>query len=193
MFLLHCKNLTSIRFGEFFTLNLRLNTNTSHSLKLRESLSVMTAEKNVTSKETVKLITCKNREKKVWSNQIRTKDENTTTLVVNGEVVLLSVEEEECHVADTCVEWVIDLVASYYTTSHNEFFMMYKARDFGKVKMGNSNNANIVGINDVFIQTNTGYTLMFKDVRHVLYLRLNIISIHALDLVGFHNIFGDGK
>ncbi|MCI37404.1 retrovirus-related pol polyprotein from transposon, partial [Trifolium medium] len=53
--------------------------------------------------------------------------------------------------------------------------------------------ANIVGIGDVCIQTNSGCALTLKDVRHVPDLRLNLISVHALDLDGFNNNFGDGK
>ena len=70
---------------------------------------------------------------------------------------------------------------------------MYKVGDFEKVKMGNSSNANIVGVGDVCIQTNIGCTMTLKDVRHVQDLCLNLISVHAPDLVGYHSDFGDGK
>ena len=106
----------------------------------------------------------KNKEKKDSRNQRPDEDENTTTPVVDREVVLLSVEEEECHVADSCVEWVIDSEASYHAISNKEFFMVYKAGDFGKIKMGNSSITYIVGIGDVCVQTNTGLTLTLKDV-----------------------------
>lgn len=134
---------------------------------------------------------------KAWKNRDRRnqrsdEDENTATPVVDGEVVLLSVEEEECHVADSCVEWVVDSAASYHATSNKEFFMVYKVGDFGRVKMGNSSHADIVGIGDVCIQTNTGCTLTLKDVRHVPDLRHNLISVQALDLAGFCSNFGNG-
>ena len=51
--------------------------------------------------------------------------ENTTTPITDGEVVLFSFEEEkECHIADSCVEWVIDLAASYHAILNKEFFIM---------------------------------------------------------------------
>lgn len=50
-------------------------------------------------------------------------------------MVFLFVEEEECHVANSCVEWVIDSATSYHATSNKEFFTTYKAGDFGKVNM----------------------------------------------------------
>ena len=78
--------------------------------------------------------------------------------------MLLSFGEEECHVANSCVEWVVDSIASYHATPNKEFFNVYKAGDFGKVKMGNSSNADIVGVGDVCIQTNIDCTLTLKDV-----------------------------
>ena len=85
-----------------------------------------------------------------------TNDENTTTPVIDKEVVLLSFGEEKYHVAYSSVERVIDSTASYHATPNKEFFTVYKAGDFSKVKMGNSNNADIVGVGDVCIQTNIG-------------------------------------
>ena len=70
---------------------------------------------------------------------------------------------------------------------------MYKVGDFGKVKMGNSSNADIVGVGDVCIQTNIGCTLTLKDMRHVLDLHLNLIFVHTLDLAEYHSDFGDAK
>ena len=43
------------------------------------------------------------------------------------------------------------------------------------------------------VETNTGYTLALKDVRHVPDMHLNMISTHILDKEGYGNYFGDGK
>ena len=43
-------------------------------------------------------------------------------------------------------------------------FIMYKARDFGTMKLGNSSYSKIVGIGGVCIETNVGSTMMLKDV-----------------------------
>ena len=59
--------------------------------------------------------------------------------------------------------------------------------------MGNNSYANIVGIRDVCVETNTGYTLASKNVRHMLDMSLNLISTHILDKEGYVNYFGDGK
>lgn len=98
--------------------------------------------------------------------------------------MFLFVEEEECHVANSCVEWVIDSATSYHATSNKELFTMYKVGDFGKVNMGNSIIAKIFGIGGVCIKANIGCTLTLKDVWHVLDLCFNMIFVHALDLAG---------
>ena len=59
--------------------------------------------------------------------------------------------------------------------------------------MGNDSYAEIVGIGDIYVRVNTGYTLILKDVRHVPNIRLNLISTHVLDKEGYDNYFCDGK
>ena len=89
------------------------------------------------------------------------------------------------------VQWIVDSGASFHATSHVEFFTTYKAGDFGKVKMGNDSYSNIAGIGDICLQTNVGYQLMLKDVRHIPGLRLNLMSTGVLDRQGFHHHDGD--
>ena len=59
--------------------------------------------------------------------------------------------------------------------------------------MGNNSYANIVGNEDICVETSIGYTLELKNVQHVLDMRLNLISTHILDKEGYGNYFGDGK
>ena len=91
------------------------------------------------------------------------------------------------------IEWVVDTAASYHATPNRELFSTYKTGDFGYVKMGNTASSNIAGIGDICIQTNVGYQLILKDVRHVPDLRLNLMSGIALDKEGFQNYFGNGR
>ena len=59
--------------------------------------------------------------------------------MIDEDVVVLSIEEQKCdHVANNDVEWVIDSVASHHVIPKKWLFIMYKARDFGRMKMGNS-------------------------------------------------------
>ena len=79
--------------------------------------------------------------------------------------MVLSIGEDECcNVSHPYVEWVIDSTSSYQVTPKKEPFTSYKARDFGRVKIGNNIYANIVGIGDICVETNTGYTLELKNM-----------------------------
>uniref|UniRef100_A0A2N9FFW3 Integrase catalytic domain-containing protein n=1 Tax=Fagus sylvatica TaxID=28930 RepID=A0A2N9FFW3_FAGSY len=135
----------------------------------------------------------KNKQKEE-TNQKKADDHNTTTILSDEDVVVLSIGEDECcHVADPYDEWVIDSVASYHVTPRKEFFTMYKARNLGRVKMGNKSYADIVGIGDICVETNTGYTLKLKDVRHIPDMHLNLISVSVLDKEGYESHLGNGK
>ena len=57
------------------------------------------------------------------------------------------------------------------------------------MKMGNNSYVDIVGIGDICVETNIGYTLTLGNVRHVPNLRLNLISTHILDKEGYGNYF----
>ena len=109
-------------------------------------------------------------------------------------MVVLSIRKDECcHVADPYDEWVVDIAASYYVTPRREFFTSYKTGNLGRVKMGNKSSADIMGISDIYVETNTRYTLKLKDVRHILDMRLNLISINVLDKEGYKSHLGNGK
>ena len=59
-------------------------------------------------------------------------------------------------------EWVINSTAFCDVTPRKELFTSYKAGNFGRVKMGNDSYADIVGIGDICVRANTGYTLIFE-------------------------------
>lgn len=101
-------------------------------------------------------------------------------------------ENEAClSVIDNQVEWDVDTVASYHATFCREMFMTYKAGDFATVKMGNRSHSMIVGIDDVFIQTNVDCRLTPKDVRYVPDLRW--IRLLRLQRAGYEIYFRNGR
>ena len=120
-------------------------------------------------------------------------DENTAAVIVLEDEVLAIGQDDCCTISDPYVEWMIDSAASQHVTPRKELFTSYKAGNFGTVKMGNDSYADIMGIGDICVRANTGYTLILEDVRHVLNIRLNLISIHLLDKEGYGNYFHDGK
>jgi hypothetical protein len=67
-------------------------------------------------------------------------NKNITATLIAEDVVILSCEEDQClHVeGHQGVEWIVDTGACYHATPNKEFFMTYKAEDFGTMKMGNT-------------------------------------------------------
>ena len=101
----------------------------------------------------------------------------------NDEVLVLS--NDEClHVDEQRIEWIVGIATSYYATPHLELFSNYRVGDFGMVKIGNSNHSKIIRMSDICFETNVGWKLTLKDVRHVSYLYLNMMSGLAFDKQG---------
>ena len=69
--------------------------------------------------------------------------------------VLAIGQDDCCTVSNPYVESVIDSAASCHVTPRKELFTSYKARNFGRVKMGNDSYADIVGIGDIYVRANT--------------------------------------
>ena len=83
--------------------------------------------------------------------------------------------------------WVIDTSAYFHITSRRNFLSSYSNSDFGWVRMGNEAKCKIIGIGDVLLETNIECKMFLKDVRHVLDMCFNLISIGKLDGEGYHN------
>ena len=114
--------------------------------------------------------------------------------MIAEDVVVLFIEEQKCeHVTNNDDEWVVDTASSHNIISTKGLFTTYKARDFGTMKMGNSNYFKFVGIDDVCIETNVGSTMMLKDVRHVPDLRMNVFFTLAMDRAGYCNYLGNRR
>jgi hypothetical protein len=89
--------------------------------------------------------------------------------------------------------WILDSGATIHATSHKELFTNYKTGDFGVVKMGNNDQAQMIGRGDVHLQTKNGMTLVLKSVRHVEALRPNTISVGLLDGDEYLRRFGNAQ
>ncbi|KAJ0025287.1 hypothetical protein Pint_07446 [Pistacia integerrima] len=59
------------------------------------------------------------------------------------------------------------------------------------VKMGNDGLAKVIGIGDVCLEMDDGSSLLLRDVKHILDIHLNLISIGRLDDKGYCNTFSD--
>ena len=78
-------------------------------------------------------------------------------------------------------------------TSRVDFFTTYTKGDYGCVRMGYEGLPKIIGLDDLCFETNLGYKLLPKDVRHIPDIHFNLISTGRLDDEGYNNKFGEGK
>ena len=85
------------------------------------------------------------------------------TATVTEEVVIVR-EFDYVNLACQDSTWVIDSGASYHVTSRRDFFSAYTQGDFGQVRMGNDDASRIIGIGNIYLETNLGCRLLLKDV-----------------------------
>lgn len=74
----------------------------------------------------------------------------------------------------------------------NNYFIIPKGY-FGTVKIGNHITSKIIGIREVTLIIINDNKLVLKEVRHVLEMRLNLISAGKLDDLGMINSSGGGR
>ena len=119
-------------------------------------------------------------------------DKENTTTIVDGDLGIVYDESSvnlTCHTNDC----VIDSGASFYVTSHLDYFTSYINGDYNHVRMGNEGASKIVGIGDICLETSIDCKLLLKDVKHVPDIRLNLTSTGKLDDDSYTNQFGERK
>ncbi|CAJ2628405.1 unnamed protein product [Trifolium pratense] len=119
-------------------------------------------------------------------------DKNTSAVAHDSatDVYIICDDDDSINLASHDSTWIIDSGASYHVTPRRDFFSSFTIGDFGTVKMGNEGVCKIVGMGDVWVETSIGCKLQLKNVRHVPDIRLNVISVKALDIEGYHTYFG---
>ena len=120
------------------------------------------------------------------------KKQNDTVVVTDGELMII-LDDASVNLIGQETDWVIHYGASFRVTSRADFFTSYSQGEFGNVLMGNEDVSKIVGMGDIFLETNIGCKLLLRDVWHVPDIRLNLISAGKLDDEGYNNNFSDGK
>ncbi|RDY13160.1 hypothetical protein CR513_01960, partial [Mucuna pruriens] len=86
-----------------------------------------------------------------------------------------------------CVTTAIDY------TPRKEFFTSYTVGDFRVLKINNDGMTKVIGVGDVYLQTNTEMKLWLRGVKHAPDVHFNLIFVHMLDDGGYDNHFGHGK
>jgi hypothetical protein len=85
-------------------------------------------------------------------------------------------------------EWKLDSGASHHMCSHRNWFFSYQSVDEGVVFMGNGIPCKTVGVGSIRIRMFNGIVRELTDVRYVLELKSNLISLGVLDSCGYKYI-----
>ncbi|VFQ82784.1 unnamed protein product [Cuscuta campestris] len=88
-------------------------------------------------------------------------------------------------------DWILDSGCSFHTCSVKEKFDTYQTCDGGAVKMANGARSKIAGVGTVQVRMFDGVVRTLTRVKHVPGLKVNLISLGALDSEGCR-IFAQG-
>ena len=102
------------------------------------------------------------------------KDRDHNDLVATANLVIIC-DEEVINFFYQETNWVIDNGCALHVTSKNKLFSSYMLGNFGVVKMGNKGYLKVVGIGDIYLETNKRAQLILKNVRHVPDIHFNFI------------------
>ncbi|KAH0656305.1 hypothetical protein KY285_031187 [Solanum tuberosum] len=81
-------------------------------------------------------------------------------------------------------KWVLDSGCTLYMTFRKDWFSSYETSG-GTVLMGNNATCKIVGIGSIRVRCHDGIVRTITEVRHVLDLKKNLISLGTLDKQGY--------
>jgi hypothetical protein len=112
---------------------------------------------------------CRAPKKQRDGQQEKNQEENVTCDVLQ-DALILSLD-------NTTESWVVDSGASFHATPHRKYFQDYVHGDYGHVYLGDDEPCQFVGMGKVKIKKKNGNQWLLREVRHIPYLRRNIISI----------------
>ena len=81
--------------------------------------------------------------------------------------------------------WILDSGCTFHMTPNRDWFSTYKPVYKGVVLMGSNSSCKVAGIGTVRIRMFDGVVRTLGDVRHVLDLKRNLISLSTLDTKGY--------
>ncbi|RDX97859.1 hypothetical protein CR513_19322, partial [Mucuna pruriens] len=139
------------------------------------------------------IVSCgKNKDKNCKSKEKDHDDDDCVTTTTCDDLIILQDFELINLVSDKSM-WIIDSGATLHVTSTKKFFTSYTSGDFGMLKIGNHGVTKVIGVGEVWLQTNTRVQLWLRGVKHAPDIYFNLISLHMLDDGGYDNHFGYGK
>jgi len=100
----------------------------------------------------------------------------------SGDKDMFYVSSSSDHLTDS---WILDSTCSYHMTPNKNWFDTYRLVNFGSVLRGNDASCKVAGMGNIKIKMFDGVIRILCDVRYILYLRKNLISLDILDRNGF--------
>ncbi|KAG8492823.1 hypothetical protein CXB51_010147 [Gossypium anomalum] len=98
----------------------------------------------------------------------------------NGELLVTSVNNSK-----VSEEWILNSGCTFHMSSNRDWFTTYKTMSEGVVLMGNNTSCKIAGVGTIKVKIFNGVVITLSDVRHVLELKRNLISLSTLDSKGY--------
>jgi hypothetical protein len=95
--------------------------------------------------------------------------------------MLFAASNSEHHVDS----WIMDSACTFHVTSNKYWYDTYKSINSGIVTVGNGVYFKITSIGNIRIKMFDGVVRMFSNVRHVLDVKNNLISLDTLDSNGY--------
>jgi len=143
-------------------------------------------------------ITCWNYQKRGhFTNQCRApRKKNNNKKQYDDQSANAATDEIEdallCSLDSSIDSWIMDSGASFHTTPSLELLPNNAPGKFGKVYLADGKSLDIIGRCDINIRTSNGSVWTLNNVRHILTLKRNLISIGHLDDEGHYTTSGDG-
>ena len=81
--------------------------------------------------------------------------------------------------------WILDFGCTFHMAPNRHWFSTYEPMHKGVVLMGNNASCKVAGIRTVHIRMFDGVIRTLGDVRHVLDLKRNLISLSTLNAKGY--------
>jgi hypothetical protein len=83
-------------------------------------------------------------------------------------------------------EWILDSACSFHICTNRDWFSSFKPVQKGDVvRIGDDTSCDIVGVGSVQIKAHNGMTRTLQNVRYILGMNKNLISLSTLDAKGF--------
>ena len=86
---------------------------------------------------------------------------------------------------DLINSWLLDSACSFHVTPHRSWFDTYRSVNCSSVRMGNNASCKVIGIGTIKIKMFDNVVRTLREVRHVLEMKKNLISLGTLDSKGY--------